>query len=153
MKTKRDPKTGMFINSKKLRKLENLQKAREAARNQKPEQQPIQATQNCVGAKIIDLSYMCNQVVEGCISCKSTHSLADYDSERMVGLASILYIKCGKCSILTPIRTSQSHTYEHEDGKETRIFDINTKCAAGNKIILISISFFNKTPSSLPLEL
>ena len=93
---KRGRKTGRFINSKKLRKLENLQKAREAARNQKAEQQPIQATQSCVGARIIDLSYVCNQLVVGCISCKSTLSLADYGSETMVGFASILIHKMWK---------------------------------------------------------
>ena len=106
MKTKRDPKTGRFINSKTLRKLENLQKAKEAARNQKAEQQPIQATTSCVDARIIDRSYVWNQLVEGCISCQSTLSLADYGLETMVGLASSLYIKCGKCSVLTSLRTS-----------------------------------------------
>ena len=126
--------------------LANLQKAREATRNEKAEQQPIQATQSCVGARIIDLSYVCNQLVEGCISCKSTLSLADYGSETMVGLASILHIKRGKCSILMPLRTSQSHMHEHKDGKETRIFDINTECAVGNN------TFFNQTPFPFPLN-
>ena len=72
-----------------MRKLENIQKAREALRNQKAEQQPTQVTQSYVGARIIDLSYVCNQLVEGCISCQSTLSLADYGSETMVRLASI----------------------------------------------------------------
>ena len=116
----------------KLRKLENIQKAREATRNQKAEQQSIQATQNYVDARIIDLSYVCNQLVEGCISCQSTLSLADYGSETMAGLASILHSKCGKCSVLTPLRTSQCHVYKHKDKKETRIFDVNTECAVGN---------------------
>ena len=80
----------------------------------------------------LTLALWCNQLVEGCISCKSTLSLADYGSEWMVGLASILYIKCGKCSVLTPLRTSQSYMHEHKDGKEIRVFDINRKCAAGN---------------------
>ena len=87
---------------------------------------------------------VCNQVVEGCISCKSTFSLADYGSETMVGLASILYIKCGKCSVSTPLRTSQSHMHEPEE--ERRIFDINTKCAAANNTYFCFI--FNQTPFS-----
>ena len=88
----KDPKTGRFINTKNLRKLEELQKEKEAARNQKAEQLPIQATQNYIGARIIDLSYVCNQLVESCISCKSTLSLADYGSETMVWLAGIFYM-------------------------------------------------------------
>ena len=54
--TKRDPRTGRFINSKKLHKLENLQKERKATRNQEAEQQPVQATQSWAGARIIDFS-------------------------------------------------------------------------------------------------
>ena len=54
----RDPQTGRLINTKKLRKLENIQKAKEAARNQKAEQLPVQATQSHVGARIIDFSYV-----------------------------------------------------------------------------------------------
>ena len=59
----------------------------------------------------------------------------------MVGLVSILHIKCGKCSALTPLRTSQSHMHEHEDGKETRVFDINPKCAAGNNTYFYFTTF------------
>ena len=49
-------------------------------------------TYKYVGRGFIDLSYVCQQLADGCKVCKTEISLAHYKDETVMGLASILYI-------------------------------------------------------------
>ena len=42
--------------------------------------------------RFIDLSYVCQQLADGCKLCKTEISLAHYEDETMIGLDSILHI-------------------------------------------------------------
>ena len=45
-----------------------------------------------VGRRFIDLSYVCQQQTDSCKVCKTEISLAHYEDENVIGLASILHI-------------------------------------------------------------
>ena len=49
-------------------------------------------TYKYVGKRFIDLSYVCQQLEDGCKVCKTGISLAHYEDETVIGLASILHI-------------------------------------------------------------
>ena len=81
------------------------------------------------GCNIVDLSFVCQQLVEGCKACKTTLSLTQCQRERMIGLASILYLSCQNCNM---VKTSTWHVNENtKDGRNACIYDVNTKCAEG----------------------
>ena len=68
------------------------------------------------GRHIVDLDFVCKQVLDGHKACKTTLSLTQYQRERVIGLTSILYLSLQNCSTVTMVKTS--------------IYDVNTKCAA-----------------------
>ena len=51
---------------------------------------PVGKTYKYVG-RFIDPSCVCQQLEDGCKVCKKKKSLADYEDETVIGLASILY--------------------------------------------------------------
>ena len=58
------------------------------------------------------------QLLDGHKACKTTLSLTQYQRERLIGVASILYLRLKNCNTDTMIKTS--------------IYDVDTKCAAGD---------------------
>ena len=50
------------------------------------------------GSNIVDLGFVCLQLVEGCKACKTTLSLTQRQRERVIGLANILYLNCQNCN-------------------------------------------------------
>ena len=81
------------------------------------------------GCNIVDLGFVCQQLVEGCKACKTTLSLTQCQRDRVIGLASILYLSCQNCNT---VKTSTWHVNENtKDGRNACIYDVNTKCAAG----------------------
>ena len=81
------------------------------------------------GCNIVDLGFVCQQLVEGCKACKTTLSLTQCQRERVIGLASILYLSCQNCNT---VKTSTWQVNENtKDGRNACIYDVNTKCAAG----------------------
>ena len=81
------------------------------------------------GCNIVDLGFVCQQLVEGCEACKTTLSLTQCQRERVIGLASILYISCQNCNT---VKTRTWFVNENtKDGRNACIYDVNTTCAAG----------------------
>ena len=78
------------------------------------------------GRTIVDLNFEYKQLLDGHKACKTTLSLAQYQRERLIGLASILYLNLQNCCIVTMVKTS--------------ICDVNIKCAADtySKFLLCS---------------
>ena len=72
----------------------------------------------------LDLDFVYTQLLDGHKVCKTTLSLTQYQRERLIGLAGILYLSVQNCSTVTMVKTS--------------IYDVNTKCAADTyaKILL-----------------
>ena len=68
------------------------------------------------GRNIVDLDFVYKQLLDGHKACKTTLSLTQYQRERLIGLASILYLILQNCGTVTMVKTS--------------IYDVNTKCAA-----------------------
>ena len=52
------------------------------------------------GCNIVDLGFVCQQLVEGCKACKITLSLKQCQRERVIGLASILYTSAARIATL-----------------------------------------------------
>ena len=50
------------------------------------------------GCNIVDLGFVCLQLVEGGKACKTTLSLTQCQRERVIGLANILYLSCQNCN-------------------------------------------------------
>ena len=65
---------------------------------------------------IMDLDFVYKQLLDGHKACKTTLALTEYQRERLIGLASILYLSFQNCSTVTMVKTS--------------IYDVNTKRAA-----------------------
>ena len=87
----------MFHERENLDKTEKLNKAREKTIKGRFEPQigktePVGKTYKYVGRRFIDLSCVCHQLTDGCIVCKKEISLAHYEDESVIGLASILHI-------------------------------------------------------------
>ena len=64
----------------------------------------------------MDLDFVYKQLLDGHKACKTTLSLTRLQRERLIGLASILYLSLQNCSTVTMVKTS--------------IYNVNTKCAA-----------------------
>ena len=65
---------------------------------------------------IVDIDFVCKQLFDEHKACKFTSSLTQYQTERVIGLTSILYLSLQNCSTVTMVTTS--------------IYDVKTKCAA-----------------------
>ena len=72
-----------------------------------------QPTSPFKGRNIVDLDFVCKQLLDVCKACKTTLSLTQCQRERLIGLASILYLNCQKCSTVTMIKTSTWHLSEN----------------------------------------
>ena len=76
------------------------------------------------GCNIVDLGFVCQQLVEGCKACKTTLYLTQCQRERVIGLASILCLSCQNCNTVTIVKTSTWHVNENtKDGRNTCIYD------------------------------
>ena len=62
---------------------------------------------------IVDLDFVYKQLLDGHKACKTILSFTQYQRERLIGLASILYLSLQNCSTVTMVQTS--------------IYDVNTK--------------------------
>ena len=58
------------------------------------------------GRDIVDLDLVYKQLLDERKACKTTLPLTQRQRERLIGLASILYLSCQNCSIITMIKTS-----------------------------------------------
>ena len=68
------------------------------------------------GRNIVDLDFVYKQLLDGHKACKTTLSFTQYHRERLIGLASTLYLTLQNCSTVTMVKTS--------------IYDDNNKCAS-----------------------
>ena len=72
------------------------------------------------GCNIVDSGFVCQQLVEGCKACrKTTLSLTQCQRERVIGLASILYLSCQNCNTVTMVKTSTWHVNENAKDAST----------------------------------
>lgn len=78
------------------------------------------------GCRIVNLKYLGKQL--WCISCKEALSLEYVESERRIGLASILMVKCHKCLIINEIYTGKQKS---SIDKRSLRYDINYKSVIG----------------------
>ena len=56
------------------------------------------------GRNIVDLDFMYKQLLDGHKSCKITLSLTQYQRERLIGIASMLYLSLQNCSTVTMVK-------------------------------------------------
>ena len=69
------------------------------------------------GCRIIDLSYIIQQLKDGCDFCGNLLNLANLETDTKIGIASIFYIKCS-CSNVSTIYSSQYHNRRDDDGNK-----------------------------------
>ena len=85
------------------------------------------------GCNIVDLGFVCQQLVEGCKACKTTLSFdtvlkrkSDWSCKHFVPQLPELQYS------VTMVKTSTWHVNENtKDSRNACIYDVNTKCAAG----------------------
>ena len=66
---------------------------------QRRKTEPVSKTYKYVG-RFIDLSYVCQKLADGCKVCKKEISLAHYEDETVIGLASILHFHSERLSTI-----------------------------------------------------
>lgn len=77
------------------------------------------------GRRMIDLFYVAKQLF--CRQCKEALALINSTSEKNMGYASHLFIRC-ECGQVNQIETSETHVH----GKRgPQVYDVNTKAALG----------------------
>ena len=72
---------------------------------------------------------MIKQLKDGCTVCGELQNTAHLETENIIGIASIFYLKC-VCSNINAIYSGQYHAKCGENS-ECKIFDVNTRCAGG----------------------
>ena len=68
---------------------------------------------------------------QGCWFCHSALQLRDIIHESTSGLASLLHLKCWRCSKINKVPTGKRH-HDASKGRTRPVFDVNTKAAAGS---------------------
>lgn len=82
----------------------------------------------CTGNRIVDLQYLGKQLF--CQTCDKTLSLTRIEKETLMGVHSVIYVRCPNCLILKPISTGQRHKVNQEAKKvmgESYHNDLTTK--------------------------
>lgn len=77
------------------------------------------------GRRIIHLKTLGKNMI--CKHCDFLLSLTDLVSEKRIGLASILYLKCRKCNKITGASTDKQHTVSNGNSH----YDSNTQLVIG----------------------
>lgn len=77
------------------------------------------------GCRIVDVEFLGKQM--NCQNCQEILSFNRCVEEKIFGLASIFYIECQQCKVVSPVCTDKQHTTAD---KETH-FDINTAIRKG----------------------
>lgn len=80
------------------------------------------------GRRIVHLTTLGKEL--NCNKCDSILSLSDCVEEKTLGLASILYVKCRSCKIISAVNTDK----KHEVGAKNMHmhYDVNTKLVVGS---------------------
>ena len=82
-------------------------------------------------SKIIDLLFANKQLKDVCTVCGELQNIAHLETETIIGLASIFYLKCICGNIkYNAIYSGQCHTKCGEN-RECKILYVNTRCARG----------------------
>ena len=87
------------------------------------------------GRRVVDISFLCEQLSEGCAFCKHIlrHGLPMVRREVRYGLASSFDIQCeaAGCQALNKVFTSKQHRGSATRGP--KVFDVNTKLGLGKE--------------------
>ena len=81
------------------------------------------------GRRIVELLLVSKRLHQGCCACSTELHLIDCKKDVKYGLASVLHVVCRQCKSLNTVQTSKSHA--PQNGKGSRVYDINTKAALG----------------------
>lgn len=90
------------------------------------------------GARVIDVTYLVDQLSEGCRVCGEM-SLDRITREVRRGLASVYHISCSKCEVVKLVHTSKYHSCKGKDNTN----GLNTKAAAGNLLHACTLCMWN----------
>ena len=72
---------------------------------------------------------MIRQLKDRCTVRGELQNIAHLETETIIGLASLFYLKC-ICGNINAIHSGQCHT-KCGSYRECKIFDVNTRCAGG----------------------
>ena len=62
---------------------------------------------------VVDLDFAYKQLLDGCKACKIALCLTQCQRQKVIGVASILYLTCQNCSTITMVKTSTWHLSEN----------------------------------------
>ena len=99
------------------------------------------------GCNIVDLDFVYKRLLHRCKACKTTLSLTQCQRERLIGLASILYLSCQNCSTVMMVRTSTWHLSEYTQDAYAEMHPFTMLILSGQQIRIRS-SCYNITCES-----
>lgn len=85
------------------------------------------------GRRIVHIQTLAEQLI--CKKCDSILSLIDTCEEKRIGLASIFYVKCRQCKVMSSVCTDK----QHEAVGQHLHFDTNTKALIGMCVLIINV--------------
>ena len=77
---------------------------------------------------------MIKQLKDGCTVRGELQNIAHLETETIIGLGRIFYLKC-ICGNINAIYSGQ-HDTKCGENRECKIFDVNTQCAGGRSVII-----------------
>ena len=100
------------------------------------------ATENSLrGRMIVEMDFIVRQLQTGCKVCDRPLNICNISKSTRHGLANVFSIPCANCTYVNRIFSSKTH-YNMDKMQTRPIFDVNTKCAAGNFTVFLSITLY-----------
>lgn len=120
---------------KKIKCAEAIAKKRQELRN-------LQVDNNrpgvCAGNWIVDLNYLGQQLF--CSACKGTLPLSRMEQEKLLGIHSIIWVRCPNFDVLKQISTGKRHEVNDEAKKiipDKYHYDLTTQSVLGKADICV----------------
>lgn len=133
-RTKQSELARQLPQKRKLNECQTSENSEEPKDDKKDEKNP----ELLDGYRIVDLKYLAQQL--WCTTCKETLSLEYAESERRIGLASVLLVRCHKCSLINEVYTGKQNL---SLDKRSFRFDINYKSVVGENSLFLFSAFIN----------
>lgn len=130
----------------KKKVIEQKRKCQEGIEKKRRESRNLKIDNNrpgvCAGNRIVDLEFLGEQLV--CQKCEKILSLTKIERETLLGLHSIIYIRCPSCLALKAVNTGDRHKVNEGAQKiisDKMHYDLTTNGVLGRKFILICMVY------------
>ena len=132
-------KTGVVLRAKKIGELKTSVVKDKALihtveeNKDEPHSHNVSGEKLFEGSRITDLLFVIKQLKDGCTVCGELQNITDLETETVIWLASIFYLK-SICGNINAIYSCQ-HQTKYGENRACKILDVNTRCAGVSIII------------------